>query len=169
MSPKSLHSFLVVAITLLGPVTAMAQNQPKPPSAASSAEKEKRGAKSQRRASMGSVPEAVKNDRFDLKDGEYKLEHPVNVESSPAKHDNIEVDYQIGTIEGKPATVSVFVDKAKAPKEKEPKEAEKMFGIVPDESVHTSSGEETLQHCPDGKVCAQTDDNGDCIKWVCSQ
>lgn len=127
---------------------------------------QQKSAKSHDRA----VADALKNDTFKLTEGEYNLTHPINLNSSPNKKNNVEVQYQLGTIEGKPATVNVLVDKKKAPGPQEADKADEMFGRVPSsQSVHVEGlGQDSfLQKCRDGKKCVKTE-NDRCIKWVCS-
>jgi hypothetical protein len=121
----------------------------------------------QNQTSNTMVTNAVKNDHFELEKGEYKLQHTINMGSSAAKNDNIKVDYQIGTIDNKPATISAYVDKDKAPKDA--KEADAIFGISTREPLHVNGAEQqVLQKCTNGKRCVKTDSSGRCIKWICS-
>ncbi len=170
MRTRVLQGMLAIGILLAGLWGAIGQEQPTGSSPGRQTVEKNSGAKAQSHSSKSAIAGAVKSDRFELTKDEYKLERPIDVDSSPSKRDNINIDYQIGTIDGKPATVSFVTDKTKAPKEKDSKQAEEMFGDVPNESVRIGEPDHQrlLQKCRDGRTCVKTDKNGNCIKWVCS-
>ncbi len=166
MKTRLVGFLFTVGSLLIAHGWASAQNQSTSTSPTAQTAEKKSGLQMQNQASNAAVMNAVKNDHFELEKGEYKLQHAINMQSSTAKSDNIKVDYQIGTIDNKPATISAYVDKDKSPKDA--KEADAIFGVPTGESVRINGSEQqVLQKCTDGKKCVKTDSSGRCIKWVC--
>jgi hypothetical protein len=112
---------------------------------------------------------AVSTDEFMLQsDKEYKLDKSVNLmEKFPGKN-QIAVDYQVGSIDQKPAFVTVLVNSKDAPKG--PEDAEKLFGAKLDGPVHLTGMESTMSACEGSRVCVETEKVGGqevCVKWKC--
>jgi hypothetical protein len=112
---------------------------------------------------------AVGTDEFVLQSGnEYKLDKSVNLTEKFSVKDHIAVDYQVGSIDQKPAFVTVLVDSKHAPKE--PEDAEKLFGAKLDGPVHLTGMQTTMSACVGSRVCVETEkvDGQDvCVKWKC--
>jgi len=170
MRTRVLQGMLAISILLAGLWGAIGQERPTGSSPGPQTAEKNSGTRALSQTSKTAIEGAIKSDRFELTKDEYKLERPIDVDSSPSKRDNISVDYQIGTIDGKPATVSFVIDKKKAPKEKDSKQVDAMFGVVPNQPVRIGKPEHQslLQKCRNGRTCVKTDKDGNCIKWVCS-
>jgi len=124
--------------------------------------------------------DAIKDSRFTLQKAEgnkdeYKLERTIDAVSTSTS-DNLKIDYQVGTIDDKPAFVSLIVDRNKAPKGdvlkgNELRKVEETLGVTARVTVQVGHAEQrvVLQGCNDGKRCVKTDKDGNCIKWVCER
>lgn len=127
-------------------------------------------AKAKSNKEMGeAIRTAVSTDEFMLQNGnEYKLDKSVNLAEKMSVKDRIAVDYQVGSIDQKPAFVTVLVDSKQAPKE--PGDAEKLFGAKLDGPVHLTGMETTMSACAGSRVCVETEKVGGqdvCVKWKC--
>jgi len=167
MRTSVLQRVLAIGFILTVLSASIAQKQSSNSTTASQATGEYASARAKGETSKAAMESAIKNGSFQFVNGEYKLEHPINAESSPTEGDNVIIDYQIGKIDGKPASVSFVVNKKRAPKDL--KGADEMFGFVPVKPVRISGSqkESPVQRCPNGRKCVQTDANGNCIKWIC--
>jgi len=116
----------------------------------------------------GAIQNAVKSDEFTLQSGkEYKLGTTVNWPDDTRK-DRIAIDYQVGSIDKKPAFVTVMVESKDAPKMAE--DAEKLFGGKLSGPVHAEGLQTTMSACTGSRVCVETEKVGDrdvCVRWKC--
>lgn len=176
MSERTGKWFLVALCLLLETTLTIAQR-----SASSTCDTQTTGKSTtvQMQGTNTKFADAIKNYSFKLQTGggykgEYKLESTIDAASTSA-NDNLKLDYQVGTIDGKPAFVSVIVDRSKAPKGNELtgselRKAEATIGVNPSVTVRVDHLEKVmLQGCTDGKRCVKTDKDGNCIKWVCEK
>ena len=120
------------------------------------------------------LADALKKDEFTLtsgKDGkgEYKLDKPIDLTADQSAQKSVSVDYQVGTIDKKPALATIVVDPKAA--SKSPADVESLLRDVPKEqSAQTPSFTGTMQKCSDGEVCVRTkmiDGKPVCVEWRC--
>jgi len=115
------------------------------------------------------IRNAVSTDEFMLQSGkEYKLDKSVDLAEKSKFTDQIAVDYQVGSIDQKPAFVTVLVDSKNAPKE--PQDAERLFGAKLGSTVHLTGMQATMSACEGSRICVETEkvDGRDvCVKWRC--
>ena len=130
---------------------------------------EKRDRKAEKHESK---TDAINSGRFELSQdgGEYKLEHDIQLSPASSEKPKLKVEYQIGTIDEKPVNIGLVVDRDKVPRADKSKKANEMFDVKTDKPVRISGPEQEslIQRCKDGKTCVRTDQEGRCIKWVCS-
>ncbi|MBZ5567419.1 MAG: hypothetical protein LAN64_06150 [Acidobacteriia bacterium] len=114
--------------------------------------------------SRKAVTEALKKDRFVLSgDGaDYKLEKPIKTTFADK---GFAVDYQVGTINKKPAYVTVIGDQDTLPKSSD---LDAAFGDI--KSAKTPTGPALFQDCAGERVCVETriiEGKPVCVKWKC--
>jgi|SRR5438094_9915377 len=120
------------------------------------------------------VADALKKDEFTLtsgKDGkgEYKLDKPIDLTADQSAQKSVSVDYQVGTIDKKPALATIVVDPKAA--SKSPADVDGLLRDLPKEQPAQTSGSTTvMQKCSDGEVCVKTemvDGKPVCVEWRC--
>jgi|SRR5437867_185551 len=117
------------------------------------------------------VADALKKEEFTITSGNdaYKLDKPIDLTGDQSGGKSVSVDYQVGTIDDKPALATVVVDPKAA--SKSPADVESLLRDVPKEqSAQTPSFTGTMQKCSDGEVCVRTkmiDGKPVCVEWRC--
>jgi hypothetical protein len=114
------------------------------------------------------IQNAVKKEEFTLRNGtEYKLDKTINLENAASDHP-IAVDYQVGSIDQKPAFVTILVNGKEAPTK--PEDAEKLFGAKLGGTVHAQGAQSTMSACEGSRICIETqviNAKEVCVRWKC--
>ena len=113
-------------------------------------------------AKVGELNEAFQFGTFVEQNGEFKLNRTVTWD--PKATDVAPVDFQVGTIQGKPAFVSVVV-----PKSGTEKAEDEIWAAIPKVNASPSPGTPIIQMCPvdSERVCVQTRGDGSCARYQC--
>lgn len=106
---------------------------------------------------------ALRNDKFLLnkRKDTYKLETPISLEGEDKSSPSVALDYQIGTIDQKPAFATVLLPVDEVPKVREhistlfqDNDSQQKSGKVA--QVQTEKGSTVLQKCPGEEICVRT-------------
>jgi hypothetical protein len=165
---KTCLSLVNVVVVFLLVAFCVSQQHPTKASKAASSSKDQ----GENGLGQSAINTALHSEQFALSKNKdsYRLNKPVDLTGGQHDEATVSIDYQIGSIDEKPAFATVIqpLDTVS----KSPGDVDKFFRVLPNTlTVSTSNSSQTvLQKCSDGQVCVKTklvDGKEVCVEWRC--